>query len=330
MYADVDSLGNYLRRERELQHVSLQDISAATKIQLRFLKALENDAYDQLPPAPFVVGFLRAYAQYLALDPEEIVAVYHAHYGTPDESERQRFAEPVQPSQPSWQFGRKGWSFVLVILVIVVASIWGLSREGQDIAPVASVVPAIVEQKPEEALSTQTRLPVNTNALQSPITEASPEPVVEAVAAQGPIAPPPQDDVQMAAASMTDPEVVIGDGTRPNQLQSASAPTAPETTQPETPSPEEVYSSGTALSLLMLQVTALEDTWLRVEIDGEQRHTLLLVAGKSIEWEADERFMLTVGNAHGTRLVLNGRDVSLPSTRNNVVRDFILTRNMVN
>jgi cytoskeletal protein RodZ len=60
MYVDADSLGNYLRRERELQHVSLQDISAATKIQLRFLKDLENDAYDQLPPAPFVVGFLRA------------------------------------------------------------------------------------------------------------------------------------------------------------------------------------------------------------------------------------------------------------------------------
>ena len=80
----------------------------------------------------------------------------------------------------------------------------------------------------------------------------------------------------------------------------------------------------------MLQVMALEDTWLRVEIDGEQRHTLLLVAGQNIEWEADERFMLTVGNAHGTRLLLNGRDVPLPLTRNNVVRDFILTRNMVN
>lgn len=80
----------------------------------------------------------------------------------------------------------------------------------------------------------------------------------------------------------------------------------------------------------MLQVMALEDTWLQVEIDGEQRHTLLLIAGKNIEWEADERFRLTVGNAQGTRLTLNGRDVPLPPTRNNVVRDFVLTRHMVN
>ena len=60
MLVDSDSLGSYLRQERERQRVSLQDIAAATKIQLKFLEALESDAYDQLPAAPFVVGFLRA------------------------------------------------------------------------------------------------------------------------------------------------------------------------------------------------------------------------------------------------------------------------------
>jgi len=62
MLVDYDSLGSYLRQERERQQVSLQDIAATTKIQLKFLEALEHDAYDQLPAAPFVVGFLRAYA----------------------------------------------------------------------------------------------------------------------------------------------------------------------------------------------------------------------------------------------------------------------------
>ena len=70
MPVDFDSLGSYLRQERERQQVSLQEIAAATKIQLKFLEALEHDAYAQLPAPPFVVGFLRAYAQYVALDPE--------------------------------------------------------------------------------------------------------------------------------------------------------------------------------------------------------------------------------------------------------------------
>ena len=84
MQVDFDSLGSYLRQERERQQVSLQDVAAATKIQLKFLEALEHDAYDQLPAAPFVVGFLRAYAQYIALDPEMVLTAYRSLHRTPE------------------------------------------------------------------------------------------------------------------------------------------------------------------------------------------------------------------------------------------------------
>jgi hypothetical protein len=80
---------------------------------------------------------------------------------------------------------------------------------------------------------------------------------------------------------------------------------------------------------LVLRVVALEDTWLRVEIDGNARHALLLVAGKDIHWEATKRFVLTVGNVEGTRLLLNDRSIPLPPTRSNVVRDFLLTSELL-
>src|SRR6266446_498645 len=83
MPVDFDSLGSYLRQERERQQVSLQEIAAATKIQCKFLEALEHDAYDQLPAPPFVVGFLRAYAQYVALDPETVLTAYRSYIGPP-------------------------------------------------------------------------------------------------------------------------------------------------------------------------------------------------------------------------------------------------------
>ena len=47
MPVDFDSLGSCLRQERERQQVSLQDIAAATKIQLKFLEALEHDVLAQ-------------------------------------------------------------------------------------------------------------------------------------------------------------------------------------------------------------------------------------------------------------------------------------------
>jgi len=76
----------------------------------------------------------------------------------------------------------------------------------------------------------------------------------------------------------------------------------------------------------VLQATAVTDTWLRVEIDGDKRHTLLLASGKSVQWEASERFRLTVGNVRGTRLALNGQEIPLQAGRGNVRRDLLLTR----
>ena len=87
MPVDFDSLGIYLRQERERQQVSLQAMAGATKIQLKFLEALEHDAYDQLPAPPFVVGFLRAYAQYIAIDPEMVLTAYRSLHRTPEPPE---------------------------------------------------------------------------------------------------------------------------------------------------------------------------------------------------------------------------------------------------
>src|SRR2546428_12693711 len=103
MQVDFDSLGSYLRQERERQQVALQDIAATTKIQLKFLEALENDAYDQLPAAPFVVGFLRAYAQYCAMDPEEVLTAYRSLHRVPEPPDVVR--RPATAPTPSPQRG---------------------------------------------------------------------------------------------------------------------------------------------------------------------------------------------------------------------------------
>src|SRR2546430_11681621 len=101
MPVDFDSLGSFRRQGRERQQVSLQEIAAATKIQCKFLEALEHDAYDQLPAPPFVVGFLRAYAQYVALDPETVLTAYRSLHRAPEPSEAA--PRPVPTPTPSSQ-----------------------------------------------------------------------------------------------------------------------------------------------------------------------------------------------------------------------------------
>lgn len=78
--------GEHLKRERELRGVSLEEISAATRISTRFLEAIENDQWDQLPGGVFNRGFIRSIARYLGLDEDNLVAEYAMGIGASAES----------------------------------------------------------------------------------------------------------------------------------------------------------------------------------------------------------------------------------------------------
>jgi len=70
------SFGETLKRERELREISLREISDATKINIRYLEALETNRFDILPGGLFNKGFIRAYATFIGVDSETMVTCY--------------------------------------------------------------------------------------------------------------------------------------------------------------------------------------------------------------------------------------------------------------
>lgn len=70
------SLGEELKREREFREISLREISDATKINLRMLEAIESNDFKALPGGIFNRNFIRAYAEFIGLDPEIAVRKY--------------------------------------------------------------------------------------------------------------------------------------------------------------------------------------------------------------------------------------------------------------
>jgi len=72
----VESFGARLKKEREQRGVTLDDIALSTKIGKRFLSALEEEHFEQLPGGIFSKGFVRAYARHLGIDEEQAVADY--------------------------------------------------------------------------------------------------------------------------------------------------------------------------------------------------------------------------------------------------------------
>ena len=68
---DTNTLGSYLRRERERRGLSLRTISEKTKVSAGLLEGLEADDISRWPGGIFRRAFVRSYAQCVGLDPEE-------------------------------------------------------------------------------------------------------------------------------------------------------------------------------------------------------------------------------------------------------------------
>jgi len=72
----VQSFGQRLQKEREKQGVTLDEVCASTKVAVRFLRAIEEERFEQLPGGIFNKGFVRSYAQHLGINEQEAVDDY--------------------------------------------------------------------------------------------------------------------------------------------------------------------------------------------------------------------------------------------------------------
>ena len=71
--APSEAIGRWLARERRLRGLSLEEVSAVTRIPRRSLERLEAGAFDARPDG-FTRGFVRAVAAAIGLDPSEAQA----------------------------------------------------------------------------------------------------------------------------------------------------------------------------------------------------------------------------------------------------------------
>jgi cytoskeletal protein RodZ len=125
----MESLGKYLKAERESRNLSLKEVSESTKIKERLLKAIEEDQYELLSSGVYVKGFLDAYARYLDLDSNDIVLRYQKYHGNKILSKKPELKQRFITSSKLrlWiTFPKKGtnlWLFIVFISVIIVFSV---------------------------------------------------------------------------------------------------------------------------------------------------------------------------------------------------------------
>ncbi|MGQ9648018.1 MAG: helix-turn-helix domain-containing protein [Thermodesulfobacteriota bacterium] len=150
---EQEPLGKYLKRERENRKVSLKEVSKQIKIREPFLRAVEEDQRDALPPTTYVKGFLSAYAKYLGLDPNEVLRRYEA------ESKEESLLPPeVLPQRKGLGRPKYLWMIGGAIILAFVVLYHLLSPSSPPVAPpqaepeaekvVPEVLPPSASEKP--------------------------------------------------------------------------------------------------------------------------------------------------------------------------------------
>jgi cytoskeletal protein RodZ len=126
----VFEIGNSLREARARRQIDLTQAEQATKIRVRYLRALEDERFEQLPSQTYVKGFLRTYADYLGLDGQLYVDEFNSRFATGEDHDAGPRRSSVRPERRT---RRLETSIVLIavalvaIVTLVVTSAWQTS-----------------------------------------------------------------------------------------------------------------------------------------------------------------------------------------------------------
>jgi cytoskeleton protein RodZ len=301
--AEPGSFGHWLRRQREVREISLREIAERTKISLRYLEAMEEDRFDLLPAPVFAKGFLREYARYVGLSPDEVVN--HWLSVQPAGEDERAGDSPLSAGRAIRQElgardARSRGRRVLVVLGILAA-----------VALFAGLAYYALHRPARARKAPPTR-----PAAGAPAPARSP-------AGRSPIAPPPAGRgavTASTAAGAADSAPAAGASTTGFASWGALPPPAAAVQR----SADGATATATGEpSPLEMTLDFTRDCWVEVAVDGKKLLSEERVPGEALQLQAKEKVVLTLGNPSAVEALVNGYSFDLPGGRR-PVHDLVI------
>ncbi|MBM7094242.1 helix-turn-helix domain-containing protein [Bacillus sp. H-16] len=283
----MSELGLRLKSAREERGLSLEEMQVRTKIQKRYLIAIEEGAFDRLPGEFYARAFVKSYAESVGLDPE---LLFDEHK---DELPRSR-KEPTElpprvsrkkstetkpaPVKKNSRFSSLISTLVVAFIIIVfIVVLWLFNLDFEDSGAVPrdsetpgdfdeSGAPVDEEEEPETGVESQE------DGTEEDEEEAESEP------------DPQEEELEITEGSI-------------NGNQS------------------ELFVSGSGEYEVLLEFTA--NSWTVVQIDGEEVDQSTYSSGDDLSYElsAGQELFIYTGNAYGIDLTINDEPVEFPQER---------------
>lgn len=283
-------LGEYLKSHREKLNLTLNDISALTKISPKHLLSIENNEFNKIPGELFVRSFIKEYAKSVSIDPAEALRLY---------------AETVKPVVQTdvitvkTESNNKSILYIVLSLIILAGVIYFVynypTNEPKD--------DANIQEKESPTISSSVA-PEKNNTTPKPVTPEpiTPEPLKPEPITSSPVSP----DTQITAKENTLPKLPDTQKIKDIIKEKITDISKPEDSKTEVSNNHE------------LKITALSDSWLYIKVDNEKTFDMILKAGESKRWRADKIFFIKTGNAAGINVIFDGKELGVLGNKGEV------------
>ncbi len=329
----MDTPGYILKTERENQGKSLKDISGNLKVSTVYLTAIEEDDYSLLPAEIFTRAYLRLYADELRLDGDYILDLFQ-DFGK-DDNEDQTVLPEKEPEHVSSTRVTSAFHAVQDSLHKVMFFIKTVPVSLKKLISSCNLNTGLLTKcKPSAGMDfsfIQRAEPLKTarKYLLLAVTVVAAPLAVIMISNSDKLLPekPHAADKQFAAVKttadvkkdVTSSENLTGTS-ETNYIQveeKVSEKTTADVKKDVTSSENLTGTSETnhkqveekISEKLVLKIIAEELTWASVRIDNGAYSESLLRKGESVTIRAENQFNLKIGNAGGTKLVLNDREL---------------------
>jgi cytoskeleton protein RodZ len=280
--------GADLRAARERLAWPLPEVARTLHIRAAYLEALEGGYLGLLPSNAHALGFIRAYANALGLNPDEMLRRFRAEAATVGRRTELEFPAPVP------ERGLPAGAVVLLGLALATAVYAGwykLSGDGRLPAETVMAVPERLAPLVEQAAR-------------------SPRKPVAMSAEAPPAVPPPQPEPDLTPVAPT---------------YSPSSAAAAQLVPPAPPPPVITGTPDSPGDRPRLLLRANADAWMQVkDRSGTILFNRVLKAGETWPVPQKPNLLLTTGNAGGTEIVLDGASMASLGPSGSVRRDVPL------
>lgn len=137
----MQTVGEALRAERERKGLTIKDVEAATSVRALYLTAIEEGNYKIVPAEVYLKGFIRSYANFLGLNPQEMIDLYRQEQNPAPVVSPAAAAQPARQEPPRRRASASSaaktessestsssaagkWIVILAILAIAVGAGW--------------------------------------------------------------------------------------------------------------------------------------------------------------------------------------------------------------